>query len=106
MIKINGGQVSISRGDTAALLLSFEGDVPEDGVIALTTLKKGKQDKTAVWEKRLAVTEGNAQLLLEQEDTALPPGVYWWDVRLLDQSSVVTPLPPQMMVILEAVGDV
>lgn len=105
MITVSGTKVDISRGDTALLTLTFDGAVPGDGTVAVVTLKRNKADPDSLWEKRMTVADGSVTLSLTAQDTDQTPGPYWWDVRLFSGESVTTPLGPQILNILEVVGE-
>ena len=105
MIRTNGHEMIVSRGDTASVTMNFSGDVPEDGTTAVITLKKSTRAQANVWEKRLTVEDGAVVMELENEDTDLEPGTYMWDVRLLmDGGKVYTPIRPAPFTVLEVVG--
>ena len=98
--------VEITRGDTAIIDVTLEGDVPADGTIALISLKKQTRDTTAVWEKRVPITNGQFTFSLTSADTDLAPWKYWWDVRFLyKDGSVYTPMSPSPFVITEVIGN-
>ena len=104
MVRIDGTSLEVSCGDTAAFTLAFEGDVPADGTVALVTIKRSARQEAPVLEKRLEVLAGQVSVVLTSADTALPFGAYQWDVRLLMDGRVVTPLPPQPFKVVEVIG--
>ena len=104
MLTINGFQITVSRGDTGSVTLNFSGDAPADGVTAVVTLKQKVEAAAPVWEKRLTILGGGVTFELTRQDTDHAPGVYFWDVRLVNGDSVLTPLTPQPFRILEVVG--
>ena len=107
MFDVNGMDVTISRGDTGTLTITFTGDVPDDNTVALVTVRKNVNDIEPVWEKRLAINDGVVVVPLTQADTDIPWFDYWWDVRLLYQNGdVYTPFEPAMFRVCEVVGDV
>ena len=105
MFEYTDGSIMVSRGDSVALMLNFEGEVP-DGTVCLVTLKRDVEDTSPVWEKRLSVEGSRCRLSLTTDDTELDFGSYCWDVRLIfsgyDVESVLT---PHEFVIAEAVGN-
>ena len=107
MFNVDGMNVTISRGDTGTLTITFTGDVPDDNTVALVTVRKNVNDIDAVWEKRLEINEGVVVVPLTTEDTDIPWFDYWWDVRLLYQNGdVYTPFEPALFRVCEVVGDV
>jgi hypothetical protein len=118
-VDANNG-IRITRGDTAALEITFEGDVPgaEDRVIAM--IKKGPKKNEALWEKELTLYDSGERqegqtavpfstylMELESEDTqALPFGSYAWDLRILySDGQITTPFAPAAFEVLEVVTD-
>ena len=110
--------ISITRGDTASLEITFTGDAPGENDIVLAMLKKSarKDRGSALWEKELVLTgSGDSQgvafsmyeLQLASEDTLqLPFGNYFWDVRILySDGQITTPFPPAAFSVLEVVTD-
>lgn len=112
MFNISNLDISLTRGDTAALELTFESDTPEDIPGAndrvIMALKSTPRAAEAKWEKETtADAEGKALFEFDVEDTArLPFGTYWWDVRVFyADGAVVTPVSPHKFSILEVVTD-
>ena len=105
MLKVDKGSVMVSRGDTGNLTVQFDGDVPQDGTLALVTVKKNPVKTEFLWEKRLTVQGGRIDIRLNTEDTNFPPDKYYWDVRLLRGAEIFTPVEPQPFTVLEVVGN-
>lgn len=115
-----GNGISITRGDTATLEITFEGDAPgaSDRVIAM--LKKSARKTDSFWEKELELEDSGEHekdgetvsystylLDLSSEDTlALPFGNYFWDLRILyGDGQITTPFAPAGFNVLEVVTD-
>lgn len=107
MLSVDGLKISISRGDTGSITVTFTGqDVPADGVIAKVTLQK-TVDSDPIWDKLLTVANGRITIQFYSEDTDYPRGDYVWCLRLLyGNGDVYTPMNrPQPFVILASGGD-
>lgn len=107
MLETNTLKIAVTRGDTGTVTLTFTGDdTPENGTIALVTVKKNVDSEEPLWEKRVTIADGKAEVGLRSEDTDVAYGKYWWDVRLLyTNGDVYTPMKPAEFRVLEAVGD-
>lgn len=96
--------ITLSRGDTATLDLTFSGDVPQAGDTVVMSLKTSPNDKKPKWEK---VVKGapTVSFEIDSADTAgLPFGTYYWDARIFYQNgNVTTPFPPKKFVVSEVV---
>ena len=110
MLDVNKLKISISRGDTGSVTVTFTGeDTPDDSTIALVILQKTEDSEETIWEKR--VTIGNAQAVIpfRTEDTIdLPYGEYRWMLRLLyEDGSVYTPMEHyEKFIVCPAGGDI
>ncbi len=106
MVEVKGTAITISREDTAELTITMTGDVPEDGTIALVTMKRKASDKTYLWQRGIAVQNGQIVLRLNSGDTDHPAGKYVWDIRLsYGDGTVFTPFAPAPFVIVDTVGE-
>lgn len=106
MLEVQGTSVKISRGDTARIVIELD-TAPAEGTKALVTLKRRPgMEYEALWEKKLAVDGKQFTLDLNSEDTNHKPGLYWWDVRLLNGDVVQTLFEPSQFEVLEVVGSV
>lgn len=108
MLSVVGHDIIVSRGDTGAVTITFTGDVPADGTVALITVRKSPDMiETPVWEKRVDVENGSVTFPLTTSDTDIQWFDYCWDVRLLyEDTSVYTPFAPALFRVTEVVGDV
>ena len=108
MLEINGKNIEVSRQDTGQYTITFSGqDKPEDGSVALVSLKKTKNSDTPIWEKRYTITNDVITVTLTSQDTDLSFGQYWWDVRILFRDGTVfTPMLPASFKVVEVIGDV
>lgn len=109
MIKVEGLEITVSRGDTGTLEINFDscGD-PLINTTALISIQKVKGEPNRIWEKRVEIDDNHCVLDLAHEDTNLPCRDYWWDIRLLSNgdSDIMTPFEPQKFKIVEVVGNV
>ena len=110
MFSIQNLGISLTRGDTAALELTFTSDEPNDvpgpADLVVMALKTSPRAAEAKWEKQANPdAEGKVQFDFAVEDTAqLPFGTYWWDVRIFyADGAVVTPIAPHKFAVLEVV---
>ena len=108
MFKVQDLNISLTRGDTAALELTFTGDVPTAQDSVVMALKTTPRTDTPLWEKSAHPSqEGKVLFQFSVEDTAsLQFGAYYWDVRIFyNDGQVVTPISPHRFNILEVVTD-
>ena len=109
MVEINGFDIALTCGDSLHLRADLGGrDLPE-GSKAVFTLKKTIRSRSNVVQKVFDAADEVVGIHLTPEETALPPGNYVWDVRLLlplgeDRLEVYTPMKYASFVVLEAVG--
>ena len=110
MIKITQDKkIAISRGDSRIIPCRFRSAsrAPEDGTIAVVTLKRDYNDNSRVWEKRYVIIGGKFNIQLTREDTNLKNDVvYYYDVQLrYPDGQQDTLIPPTEFKILGVVGD-
>lgn len=107
MLNINGQSIEVTRGDTGAFTVTFTGtDAPEDGAVVQFSIKKTRTSENVLIEKNLTVASHIIYITLLPEDTNLPFGQYWWDVRILYRDgSVYTPMIPASFKVLEVIGN-
>lgn len=101
--------IEVTGGDSLLFTVQFRGRALPVGSVAVFTVKKRPRAKEAVIEKRYEVADNRVLVALEPADTALAPGTYWWDMRVLtpvgDGMEVRTPMAYAVFEVLEAVGD-
>lgn len=109
MLETDGMKISISRGDTGSITVTFTGqDTPADGTIALITMQKTMDSEEPIWEKRLSIAGGRVTIPFYSADTVnLSRGKYCWCLRLLyENGDVYTPMEtPQPFEVLPANGE-
>lgn len=105
-MRIHDLDLLIPRGDTASIDVELSGDIPEDGTIALVSMKHHLSDKNPLWSKEYPVVDGKFTIELSTDDTDYPPNTYKWDIRLLySNGEVHTPMAPANFEIGDVVGD-
>lgn len=110
MVKINGYDIELTRGDTLYLRVDLGGrDLPE-GTDAVFTIKKSIRSDEVLMRKRFDASDEVLGIHLSSLETRLDPGVYVWDVRLqIPQADgtveVYTPMEYAAFVVLESVGE-
>lgn len=83
MLEVKGQNILLTRGDTAALTLTLEGDYVPDGTEMKFTIKKAPTDSRALVMKTVETESNRAVLALEPGDTRqMQPGQYVYDVRV------------------------
>ena len=109
MYRFEGLDIEATGGDSLVFTVRFRGRALAAGSVAVFTVKKRARMKEAVIEKRYAVADNRVVVALEPADSALAPGTYWWDIRVLtpvgNGMEVRTPMAYAAFEILEAVGD-
>lgn len=107
MLSVDGLAISINRGDTGSITVTFAGqDAPPDGTIAKVCLQK-TLDSEPIWEKLLSVASSRVTIPFFSHDTDYARGKYCWCLRLLyANGDVYTPMEkPQEFNILPVAGD-
>lgn len=100
--------ITITRGDTATLEITFYGDSPGSGDTVIAALKKAPGRTDVIREWTLAPqADGTFLLTIDSEDTAsLPFGRYFWDLRVLyADGQVTTPFAAKTFQVTEVVTD-
>lgn len=105
MFSINDLNISITRGDTASIEITFEGDIPTDGDLVVMSLKRTTSIKTPIWEKTGECEDGTIIFNISSDDTKdLPFGTYAWDIRIFYKDGQVTsPFKPKDFKVMEVV---
>ena len=112
MIKITDDKrIYLSRGDTPTIPCHFQNTrlAPEDGTIAVFTLKRNYNDKTKIWQKRYYIRNGEFSLKFNHEDTNKLKNdmSYYYDVQLqYPDGQIYTLIPPTEFKIVGVVTDV
>lgn len=100
--------ITITRGDTATLEVSFSGDAPGQEDLVIASLKRGVGKGKALKEWTL-LREENGQYLMQikSEDTEpLPFGEYAWDLRIIyNDGQITTPFAACPFVVSAVVTD-
>lgn len=110
MVKIDGCDIQLSRGDSLFLRIDLAGRDLPDGTDAIFTVKKNVKNDEILIQKRVNASAEVVSILLSSRETDLPPGVYYWDLRLLiplpsGGYGVETPMDYAAFVVTEVVGD-
>ena len=111
MLNIQQNDIIVTRGDSLLLRITLQdADLPE-GTEARFTVKRRPRDEEPAVEKTFALEEDTVTLYLAPGDTNLPPGTYYWDLRLIiphegEEDEVRTPMEYAAFTVLEAIGDV
>lgn len=102
-------KISISRGDSRIIPCRFRSmsRAPEDGTIAVVSLKRHYSDRAKVWEKKYRIIDGRFNIYLTHDDTNLLDDVtYLYDVQLrYPDGQQYTLIPPTQFKILGVCGD-
>lgn len=112
MYRFEGMDIELTRGDSVQFKVSITGRELPEGSVAVFSVKKRVKDADCVLEKRIALQpDGVALIGLSHEESDLPAGTYWWDLRVLlplgDGSfEVRTPMEYASFRILEVIGNV
>lgn len=111
MIKIEGTNITITRGDCEPFTITLTGeDVPADGEKVLFSVKKTQFDENTVIKKILEVSDSQIVIQLNNADTRkLAFGNYFWDIRFPDyygENEPYTPMSPAVFTVAEVIGNV
>lgn len=102
-------KISISRGDTRIIPCRFRcpSRYPEDGAIAVVTLKRDYNDRNKIWEKQYYIIDGKFNIELTRKDTDLLNDVtYYYDIQIrYPDGQQYTLIPPTAFKIMGVVGD-
>lgn len=110
MLKIDGYNVMLTRGDSVRFMIRLlERELPE-GTKAVFTVKDTPWEPCMpVIEKTLDVAGGMVSIILEPYDTDITPGHYVWDLRVKEAAEdgvhVITPMEYAAFVVKEAIGE-
>lgn len=111
MIKIEGTNITITRGDCEPFTITLTGeDVPADGEKVLFSVKKTQfQDRPEI-KKILEVINSQIVVQINNSDTRnLEFGNYLWDIRFPNyygENEPYTPMSPAVFTIAEVIGNV
>ena len=109
MVRFDGHDIEITRGDTLLLRIDLDGrDLPE-GTQAVFTVKQSVSSQEALITQWCDASAETLTVYLLPQQTDLAPGVYVWDVRLripLETGGyeVHTPMEYAAFAVLPAVG--
>ena len=106
MFILDDMNITLTRGDSAYLEVTFTGDIPGEGDLVVMSLKNSTRDPNPKWEKTGECdSEGKVVFTISPQDTArLPFGQYVWDLRIFyADGQVTTPFAPKAFRIAEAV---
>lgn len=112
MIKIGDDyRIFISRGDTSTVPCHFKNTrlAPEDGTMAVFSLKRDYNDKSRIWQKRYYIRDGRFNIDFSHIDTStLKNDVsYYYDIQLrYSDGQIYTLIPPTEFKVLGVVSDV
>lgn len=106
---MNDHKISVSRGDSRVVPCRFRypSRAPEDGTLAVVTLKRDYNDDSVVWQKRYYIFDGKFNIEFTSDDTnLLNDVVYFYDIMLrYADGQKYTLIPPTEFKILGVVGD-
>ena len=111
MIRIyDDKRITMSRGDTPVIPCRFQNLrlAPEDGTVAVLTLKRDYNDKSKIWEKQYYIREGRFYIQLDHTDTNFLKNdvSYFYDIQLrYADGQIYTLIPPTEFKILGVVSD-
>lgn len=107
MYRFEGLDIEVTGGDSLVFAVRFDGRAVPVGSTAVFTVKKRLRERKTMIEKRYAVADNRVVVALGPGDTALAPGTYWWDMRVLSANGteVRTPMAYAAFEVLEAVGN-
>ncbi len=111
MIKIDGTNITITRGDCEPFTITLTGeDVPADGEKVLFSVKKTQFETNTVIKKILEISHSQIVIQLNNADTKkLPFGDYFWDIRFPNyygENEPYTPMSPAVFTVAEVIGNV
>lgn len=110
MLKINGYNVELTRGDSVRFMIRLMERKLAEGSKAVFTVKDTPWEPCMpAIEKELDVTDGRVSVVLEPYETDITPGHYVWDLRVKEAAEdgvhVLTPMEYAAFVVKEAIGE-
>ena len=99
--------ITVTRGDSANLTVTFTGEVIPENSEVLVTVEDPDVKYRPLWEETVTPVNNTIYLELTDEHTDFMPKTYMWDIRIKYSSGkVYTPIPPSPFVITEPVGKI
>ena len=111
MLEIQGKNLKFTRGDDIRFMIRLTGRELPEGTTALFSCKE------TVWEpavptieKELEVADGMVSVILENYETDIPAGQYYWDLRIREPAAdggtyIHTPMEYGTIKVVEGVGE-
>lgn len=110
MLNIDRNTIEITQGDSVRFTIDLVGRELPKGTNAVVTVKGTYWEPTrANIEQTVEVMDGKVHVMLDPGETALEPGDYVWDVRVLEPAEdggmyVLTPMEYGVFRVLPAIG--
>ena len=96
----------LSRGDTGKLTLTLTDEVPAPGTPVVFSIKARPGGQLILEKEAVISDESTVEVPFSSEDTAsLAFGTYYWDLRIFDGASVITPMRPARFMVEAVVGN-
>ena len=87
--------ITVTRGDSANLTVTFTGEVIPETSEVLVTVEDPDVKYRPLWEETVTPVNNTIYLELTDEHTDFMPKTYMWDIRIKYSSGkVYTPIPP------------
>lgn len=106
MLKISGNGIRLTRGDTIRFTIRLTGREVPDGTKTLFTVKKSAwQHGDPLIREEIPVLGNAVHVFLPPEKTNITSGDYVWDLRVMVDEDVFTPMEYALFHVVEAIGD-
>lgn len=106
MLKISGNGIRLTRGDTIRFTIRLTGREVPDGTKTLFTVKKSAwQHGAPLISEEIPVMDNAVHVFLTPDTTNIPAGDCVWDLRVVVDGDVFTPMEYGLFRIMEAIGD-
>lgn len=103
MINIKNKHIEITQGDSGTLNFKFSQNMTVNDTI-LFTVKKHLSGEEIFHLSATGNGTDEVSIDLATDKTNIEPGIYFYDIRIINGTSVKTPFKPKRFLVIGAVG--
>ena len=100
----DGNTIVIPRGDTGAVTVNLQGDIP-DGSTACITVRYSTA-VPPVFSREYVIRNDSFNFTMSSKDSNIAPGDYLWDLRIKRGDNIDTPINAAPFIIEKVMSDV